>query len=204
MKHPASKPERRSPMPTTPEKLRLRERAMAARRDLAVDVRRAATTAIAGRALDVLSGMHGTVGGYVAFGDELNPRGLLEALAARGRPLALPCTPRWGQPLVFRAWRPGDPLVQGRMNIPEPHPDAPEVFPQVLVGPPVAFDRRCFRIGYGAGFYDRTIPALRARHPVFVLGVAFACQECPAVPDEPHDIPFDAIATQKELILRGS
>ncbi|MFO1149030.1 MAG: 5-formyltetrahydrofolate cyclo-ligase [Alsobacter sp.] len=188
-------------MATTPEKLRLREAAMAARRDLPLDVRRGCTSAIEARALDVLGKTGGSIGAYVAFGDEFNPRGLLEALAAGGRDLALPCTPRWGHPLVFRAWRPGDPLVRGRMNIPEPGPQAPEVFPQVLVGPPVAFDRRCFRIGYGAGFYDRTIPALRARHSVFVLGVAFACQECPAVPDEPHDVPFDAIATQDELIL---
>jgi 5-formyltetrahydrofolate cyclo-ligase len=190
-------------MATTPEKLALRNRAMAARSGLPVEIRRAATQAVAARALDVLASRAGTVGAYVAFGDELNPRGLLEALAARGREIALPSTPRWGHPLVFRAWRPGDRLVRGRMNIPEPDPAAPEAFPEILVGPPVAFDRRCFRVGYGAGFYDRTIPALRARHPVFVLGVAFSCQECPSVPDEPHDVPFDAIATEDELVLRG-
>ena len=70
--------------------------------------------------------------------------------------------------------------------------------------PPVAFDRRCYRIGYGAGFYDRTIPILRHMHPVFTLGFAFACQEVEAVPDEQHDVPLDAIATEAELIVPGA
>jgi 5-formyltetrahydrofolate cyclo-ligase len=78
------------------------------------------------------------------------------------------------------------------------------VFPEVLVVPPVAFDRRCYRIGYGAGFYDRTIPILRHMHPVLVLGFAFACQEVEAVPDEQHDVPLDAIATDAELIRPGA
>jgi 5-formyltetrahydrofolate cyclo-ligase len=190
-------------MPTTPEKLRLREVAMALRGALTPEQRRESTADVTARALAVLHGTTGLVGAYVAFRDEFNPRALLDALASNGRALALPCTARWGAPLVFRAWSPGERLVRGRMNIPEPGPDAPEVFPQVLVAPPVAFDRRCFRIGYGAGFYDRTIPSLRARHPVFVLGVAFSCQECPAVPDEPHDVPLDAIATEDGLILRN-
>jgi 5-formyltetrahydrofolate cyclo-ligase len=87
------------------------------------------------------------------------------------------------------------------MNIPEPFSEAPEVFPEVLLVPPVAFDRRCYRIGYGAGFYDRTLPALRAIHPVFALGFAFACQEIEAVPEEPHDVVLDAIVTELELIV---
>ena len=70
--------------------------------------------------------------------------------------------------------------------------------------PPVAFDRRCYRIGYGAGFYDRTIPILRHLHPVVTLGFAFACQQVERVPDEQHDVPLDAIATEAELILPES
>lgn len=104
---------------------------------------------------------------------------------------------------MFRDWAPGDPLIKGRMNIPGPPPDAPEVFPEVLLVPPVTFDRCGDRIGYGAGFYDRTLPALRGIHPVFALGFAFACQEIEAVPEEGHDVAIDAIATEFELIPRG-
>jgi 5-formyltetrahydrofolate cyclo-ligase len=189
-------------MPTTPEKKALHDAAAAARQALRVDERKRATSAIADRAFEELRGRPGIIGLYAAFGGELHPGQLIDRLAAAGRILALPATPRWGRPLTFRAWSPGDALVKGRMNIPEPAPDAREVFPEIVVAPPVAFDRRCYRIGYGAGFYDRTLPALRATRAVFALGVAFACQEIAAVPDEVHDIPLDAISTETELIVR--
>jgi 5-formyltetrahydrofolate cyclo-ligase len=189
-------------MPTTPEKRSLHLEAKEKRAALRGDARKAATLAVTERAASRLQDRAGVIGLYVAFGGELHPGRLIERLAHQGRTLALPATPRWNAPLVFRRWAPGDPLVKGRMNIPEPSPDAPEVIPDIVVVPPVAFDRRCFRIGYGAGFYDRTLPYLRQHHPVFALGFAFACQEVPAVPDEPHDVPLDEIATESELILR--
>lgn len=190
-------------MPTTPQKKALRDIAAAARHALRGEDRRRATLAVAERAFEELRKRPGIIGLYAAFGDELHPGQLIDRLAAEGRALALPTTPHWGRPLTFRAWAPGDPLVKGRMNIPEPAPDASEVVPDIVIAPPVAFDRRCYRIGYGAGFYDRTLPALRAMHAVFALGVAFACQEIEAVPDEAHDIPLDAIATEADLIVRG-
>jgi 5-formyltetrahydrofolate cyclo-ligase len=187
-------------MPTTPEKVALHSLALESRHALRGDERKRASVAVTERAFLRLTETKGLIGLYEPFRDELHPRLLIERLAASGRALALPCTPKWGHPLVFRSWAIGEPLVKGRMNIPEPAPDAPEAYPDVLVVPPVAFDRRCFRIGYGAGFYDRTIPALRRIHPVFVLGFAFSCQEIAAVPDEPHDVPLDLIATERELI----
>ena len=191
-------------MATTLEKKGLYQAAKSKRADLRAEERRAATIAVTDRAADRLRELPGLIGLYVAFGDELHPGRLIDRLVAGGRVVALPATPRWNAPLVFRRWAPGDPLVKGRMNIPEPAPDAPEVFPDVVVVPPVAFDRRCFRIGYGAGFYDRTLPTLRQRHPVFALGFSFACQEIEAVPEEPHDVPLNEIATEREMIVRAS
>ena len=188
-------------MPTTPEKAALHSLATKLRHALRGDERKRASMAVTARAFRPLTEMNGLIGPYLPFRDELHPELLIDRLAASGRALALPCTSKWGHPLIFRSWAIGEPLVKGRMNIPEPSPDAPEVWPEVLVVPPVAFDRRCFRIGYGAGFYDRTIPALRRIHPVFVLGFAFSCQEVEAVPNEPHDVPLDLIATERELII---
>lgn len=135
-------------MPTTPEKKALHDLAATARRALRGEDRKRATLAASERAFESLLAKSGLIGLYVAFGDELHPGHLIDRLAAAGRALALPATPRWNHPLAFRAWAPGDPLVKGRMNIPEPAPDAPEVFPDIVIAPPVAFDRRCYRIGY--------------------------------------------------------
>lgn len=184
-------------------KVTLRNHAIEARKALRGDARREATRAATGRAFDRLASTQGVIGLYEPFRDEIHPGELIRRLAEQGRRLALPSTPSFTAPIVFRAWAPGDALVRGLMNIPEPSPDAPEVFPEVLVVPPVAFDRRCYRIGYGAGFYDRTIPVLRHMHPVFTLGFAFACQEVASVPDEQHDVPLDAIATDAELMIPG-
>jgi len=188
-------------MPSIPAKIALRERAAAARAALPPHERRELTARITDVALERLAGNDGVVGLYVPIRDEIHPGPLTQRLAALGRRLALPSTPRMSQPLVFRTWAPGDALVRGRMNIPEPSPDAPEVVPNILIVPPVAFDRRGYRIGYGAGFYDRTIPILRHLHPVLALGFAFACQEIERVPDEQHDVPLDAIATEGGLIV---
>ncbi|WP_406858728.1 5-formyltetrahydrofolate cyclo-ligase [Alsobacter sp. KACC 23698] len=169
---------------------------------MSADDRRRAAADAGARVLDLLGALPGVVGLYVPIGDELHPRWLVEALASRGRQLALPCTPRWAAPMVFRRWAPGDRLARGRMDVPEPPREALVVDPDVVVVPPVAFDRRGFRIGYGGGFYDRTLPAMRARKPVAAIGIAFACQACPKVPDEPHDVPMDAVVTETEVIER--
>jgi len=181
-------------------KVALRAKGIAARSALRGEERHKATAGATARALKKLRAHEGAIGLYVAFRDEINALPLMEALADAGRRLALPCVPKFGEPLIFRAWEPSDTLVRGRLNIPEPSPDAPVILPQILVVPPVAFDRRGYRIGYGGGFYDRTIPVLRNHHPVFALGFAFACQEAEGLPTEQHDVPLDAIATEHELI----
>jgi 5-formyltetrahydrofolate cyclo-ligase len=131
-----------------------------------------------------------TVSGYYPFGDELDCRPLLRRLIGEGHTIGLPVT-RKGQPLTFRAWTPETQLVRGAMGIPAPPDDAPEVTPVVLLVPLAAFDARGYRIGYGGGFYDRTLAKLRAARPVMAVGMAFAEQQVDRVPNEPHDEPLD-------------
>lgn len=181
-------------------KAKLRKEALAARAALDDRIRQAAVPAATEHAWRWLTSKPGLVGLYAAFQGELDAAPLSLRLAEAGRKLALPFTPPGGKTLIFRLWAPGDPLIVSKFGIAEPGPEAPEAFPDVLVVAPVAFDRRGYRIGYGAGFYDRTIPVLRAHHPVAALGLAFACQEIAQVPDEQHDVPLDAIATERELI----
>ena len=125
---------------------------------------------------------------------------LLAALAQAGFITVLPVTGARGAPLVFRAWRPGDPERVGPMSIREPAPHLPTVEPDLLFLPLTAFDRRGNRIGYGAGYYDITLQGLRGMHRVTAIGVAFAAQEAPGLPAEPHDQRLDCVLTEHGLI----
>ncbi len=141
------------------------------------------------------------VAGYWPMGHELDIRPALEALHGRGHALGLPVVPGRDRPLVFRAWQPGDVLVSGGFGTSVPHPDQREVSPGVLLVPLLGFDRRGHRLGYGGGFYDRTIAALRARGSnVVAIGVAFAAQEVDALPVEAFDERLDAIVTERALL----
>jgi len=135
------------------------------------------------------------VSGYWPIADELDIRPLLRALHGVGHPIVLPVTPKRGNPLTFRLWRPGDVLEPERFGTFRPVGE--ERVPDFLLVPLLAFDRRGYRVGYGAGFYDRTLAALPRR---LALGVAFATQEVDEVPAGPSDIPLNAIATETDLI----
>ncbi|MFC3126230.1 5-formyltetrahydrofolate cyclo-ligase [Pseudoroseomonas globiformis] len=137
------------------------------------------------------------VGGFWPMGDEIDIRPLLHRLHAAGHPLALPVTPRRGQPLPFRSWRPGEKLVPGRFGTSVPEQDD-MVVPGLLLVPLLAFDRRGYRLGYGGGFYDRT---LAGWPDVLAIGVAYARQEVASVPTGPYDRPLAAIATEADFIL---
>jgi 5-formyltetrahydrofolate cyclo-ligase len=126
---------------------------------------------------------------------------LLAALAAEGFATALPVVVGRGLPLEFRLWRPGEPTRAGAMSIREPLKDAPAVDPDLLFTPLACFDRRGARIGYGAGFYDRSLAALRAIKPVHAAGAAHGVCEVAAVPYEAHDQSLDAVVTEQETIL---
>lgn len=140
------------------------------------------------------------VAGYLPIGGELDVHPLMAALAERGCPLALPVVTGPTAPLVFRAWRPGDPLEDGPFGTRQPPAAAPLVHPAWILVPLLAFDRRGYRLGQGGGFYDRTLAAADQDPPV-ALGLAFAAQAVEALPIEPHDRPLAAVATEAGLIL---
>ena len=140
------------------------------------------------------------VSGYWPTRAEIDPRPLLHALAERGHTIGLPVVTGAARALMFRAWRPGDPLVEGSFSVMTPPETAPEVTPDALLVPLLAFDRRGFRLGYGGGFYDRTLAKLRTAGHVYALGLAFAAQEMEAVPRTARDQPLDALATERGLV----
>jgi 5-formyltetrahydrofolate cyclo-ligase len=143
------------------------------------------------------------VGAYCAQGTELDPGPILQAilqLDPNRIQAALPVAVDKSSALRFRLWRPEDPLKPDAYGIPSPMPSAPEVLPNLLITPLLAFDRHGGRLGQGGGHYDRTLKALRRQRPVFVLGVAFAGQELAEVPTEVHDQRLDAIVTETEFI----
>jgi 5-formyltetrahydrofolate cyclo-ligase len=137
------------------------------------------------------------IAGFWPMGSEIDIRPLLQALAARGYPLALPVTPRRGNPLRFRAWAFGAPLAAGPIGTRQPPPEAPEVVPDLLLVPLLAFDRAGRRLGYGGGYYDRTLAALPGAARI---GVGFAAQEMAEVPAGPEDVRLPLIATERELV----
>jgi 5-formyltetrahydrofolate cyclo-ligase len=137
------------------------------------------------------------VSGFWPMGDEIDIRPLLEALVARGHPVALPTVVRRGQPLLFRAWRPDDALAAGPLGTSVPADDKPELRPQIVITPLLAFDARGFRVGYGAGYYDMTLAQLRAAGNVLAVGVGYDAQEVDTVPIEDWDQPLDWIVTER-------
>lgn len=141
------------------------------------------------------------VAGYVPIRSEIDPMPLLEACAKAGCATCLPTTPKAGEALVFRAWQTGAPLVAGLYGTSEPPQDAPIITPNLLLVPLLAFDRAGYRLGYGGGFYDRTLAGLRP-HGVVAIGIAYAGQEIPQVPRESHDAPLDGIVTESGVIER--
>jgi 5-formyltetrahydrofolate cyclo-ligase len=136
------------------------------------------------------------VSAYVAIGDEADPVPLLEALRARSHAVALPRVAGRGKPLEFHLSETGAKLVPGGFGLSEPACDWPLIEPDVLVVPLLAFDGAGYRIGYGAGFYDRTLARLRASRDVLAVGFGFAAQEFPHVPHDENDQRLDWIVTE--------
>ena len=138
--------------------------------------------------------------GYRARGGEIDPWPLMQRLAAAGVRLALPVAGDRDSPLVIRAFAAGDPLAPDAFGIASPLPETAEVIPDLIITPLLAFDRFGARIGQGGGHYDRTLALLRARAPVFVLGLAYAGQQVARLPIEAHDQRLDAILTEMAYI----
>lgn len=177
------------------EKAALRQAALAAR---ALLDPAGAGTALADVVLAEAAPPPGAVvAGFWPMGAEIDIRPLLRRLERAGHALALPVTPPRGAPLTFRRWHWGGALMPGRFGTSQPPASAETVLPDFLLVPLLAFDRQGGRLGYGGGYYDRTLAALpRAR----AIGVAFAAQEVPAVPCGPHDRPLPGIATERGFI----
>ncbi len=180
-------------------KASLRREALERRAAMGAEARALASDQAAAHALRALSPVAGRIIALFApFRDEIDTSPLAARLWAAGAHLVLPVVTARDAPLLFRAWNAGDTLVPaGAYAIPTPSEDAPERVPQDLIVPLAAFDRAGFRIGYGAGHYDRTLALLRAAGPVRAFGFAFACQETAHVPAEPHDEPVDGMITEE-------
>jgi 5-formyltetrahydrofolate cyclo-ligase len=183
-------------------KATLRAQALA-RRGL---VTAAETKAFARRLAEIGSGLaaehHATAAsGFWPIKNEPSTLPLLDTLAGRGIVTALPVMTGRDQPLTFRAWKQGEPLVEVQMKIKEPPPEAREVLPDLLFVPLAAFDRKGGRLGYGAGYYDRTLAKLRTLKKITAVGIAFGVQELLEIPQESHDEPLDYVLTERDLIF---
>lgn len=177
-------------------KTALRSEMRALRRRLAAETPDAARRAAANLPCDGSLRVGAIYALYHPTGSELDPGSIRLASGQR----ALPVVTRRGGPLVFRLHAPGEILIPDALGVPSPSPDAPEVLPDIVFAPVLAFDRLGGRLGQGGGYYDRTLAALRAAKPVWVIGLAYAGQERFEIPMQPHDQRLDAILTETAYI----
>jgi 5-formyltetrahydrofolate cyclo-ligase len=139
---------------------------------------------------------HAVVSAFVAIGEEADPAPLIRLLRTKGHRIALPRVVRKGEKLAFHLYEPGATLIPGVFGLSQPGKDWPEAVPDVLIVPLLAFDERGMRLGYGGGFYDRTLEDLRARRNILAVGFAFAGQEVSDVPHRESDEPLDWVVTE--------
>lgn len=171
--------------------------AKTAARTAAFAARKRAFAAGQGQAAEILADVLAAyrdkpLAGYMPMRTEIDP---LPAMAAHAGPVGVPVILGNGQPLRFREWTPGCALVEGAFKAMIPAEGA-WMDPEILIVPLLAFDAAGYRLGYGGGFYDRTLEGLRARGPVLAVGFAFSAQEVAQVPVEPVDQPLDLIVTE--------
>jgi 5-formyltetrahydrofolate cyclo-ligase len=176
-----------------------RRRLIEARLAIDADRRRRHANEIAARLSHFIGDLSGrSVSAYWPFRGEPDLRPWMEGLAERGGSCALPIVIEKNAPLVFRIWEKGGKLVSGVWNIPVPA-DGAEVVPNVVIAPVVGFDRACYRLGYGGGFFDRTLAALSPR-PI-IIGVGYAQAAMTTIHPLPHDIPMDVIITERDIVV---
>jgi 5-formyltetrahydrofolate cyclo-ligase len=176
-----------------------RERLIAWRQGVAAAERHRWSAPIDTALRDVISSVPGALGVYWPFRAEFDPRALVDWAVAAGRTVALPVVIDKKGPLEYRAWRPGEPLVDGVWNIPVPE-RRDVVLPAIVLAPLVGFDAACYRLGYGGGYFDRTLAALRPR--AVAIGVGFAAQEIATIHPQPFDVPMDLIVTEAAAVRR--
>jgi len=176
-----------------------RERLIALRMALPPAERRAAGARIAAALQPIVASRPGVLGVYWPFRAEFDPRALVETLVAAGRGVALPVVVDRRGPLEYRAWAPGEPLVAGVWDIPIPE-QRKVVTPSMVLAPLVGFDRACYRLGYGGGYFDRTLAAFAPRP--LAIGVGFAAQAIETIHPQPFDIAMDLIVTEAGVTRR--
>lgn len=174
----------------------------AAARATAFAARKAAHNSGAGHAghlSSVLAGYRGVpLAGYAQMRTEIDPTAAMAEAAAHG-PVCLPVIQGAGLPLQFRAWTPECGMIDGPFGAQIPASGG-WITPEILIVPLVAFSRTGGRLGYGGGFYDRTLEGLRAARPTLAIGFAYSAQELPDLPLEPTDQPLDLIVTETDII----
>jgi 5-formyltetrahydrofolate cyclo-ligase len=184
------------------DKKSLRADALAARERVRPDAAKTASMELAKHLVELIPWDESAVAGYRAVRGEIDVYEALAQLSERGHTLSLPVVISPHAPLVFRRWRINHPLQEGKYGIEVPPESEPEVVPDIVIVPLVAFDSTLNRLGYGAGFYDATIHQLRQlKKQVKIIGVAFASQQIEHIPAEPHDAKLDAVVTEKGIIL---
>lgn len=171
-----------------------RQRLIAGRLAIPVEVRTAAGEAIAARVLAEIGDVEGrVVSAYWPFRGEPDLRPLMQEVMRRGGRTALPVVLDKGLPLEFHSWQTGQPLTRGIWGIAVPAEKRPCV-PDVVIAPVVGFDHGCYRLGYGGGFFDRTLAAMQARPKV--IGVSYSAAKLSTIHPQKHDIPMDMVVTE--------
>ncbi|WP_024849631.1 5-formyltetrahydrofolate cyclo-ligase [Aminobacter sp. J41] len=173
-----------------------RERLIAARLELPADVRAAHAAVICDK-IDRRVGDYAgrTVSIYWPFRGEPDLRGWAQRVIDKGGRMALPVVIAKATPLIFRVWTPGDKLEKGVWNIPIPVEDV-RVIPDVVISPVVGFDAQNYRLGYGGGFYDRTLASLPSKP--LVIGIGYSLQRILTIYPQPYDIPMDVVFTEAD------
>ena len=141
-----------------------------------------------------------SVAAYWPFRDEIDVRSLFAALEAMGCNCLLPVIMGRKEPLQFHQWKPGDVLESSRFGMLEPSKFHPSTTPDVVILPLLAYDCHGMRLGYGGGYYDRTLSALRGKSEVLAVGAAYHDQEMDEIPNGDHDQKMDALVTERTVI----
>jgi 5-formyltetrahydrofolate cyclo-ligase len=170
-----------------------RERLIALRQALPADERRRCAAQIDAELRLLLAERPGILGVYWPFRAEFDPRPLIDWAVAAGRSVALPVVVDKKGPLEYRAWRPGESLIDGVWNIPVPENRA-VVTPRIVLAPLVGFDPASYRLGYGGGYFDRTLAALSPRP--LAIGIGFELQQLATIHPQPFDVPMELIVTE--------
>jgi 5-formyltetrahydrofolate cyclo-ligase len=186
------------PVSSSSSKSVIRQRALEVRADAHKVVRESAARAILDHFLaDVPRTSGASVAGYFPIRSEADPVPLMVELATLGHTCALPRVMKAESPLRFFRWAPGSETEEGAFGTRVPPKKSEEILPDILLVPLVAFDLAGARLGYGGGFYDRTLRDLRAKRPCIAVGIAYSAQEQDSLPHDMYDEPLDWVVTEK-------